>query len=690
MIAQETQSLEAVFACLDCSQPLSSSSSGEQLRCSACGKSWPVREGVPRFFEPEYYWGEVPQDEAELLVSQARELGWRNAIMQKFPQDRDMQISLMDWQRASWMPLLGLSPDAVALDIGCGNGAITHSVARGVKQLYSLEAIPQRIEFTRTRLEQDGIKNVRLVQATALNPPFQEKVFDLIVVNGVLEWVGEWIQEGDPRDVQLNFLRRLRKMLKPDGVLMVGIENRFGMAALQGTMDHSGMPYTSLMPRGVATWYLRRHHGKHYRTELNAKLEYRTYTYTKGGFQKLLADGGFPETSFYWADPGYNQPYELVPLEKGLVNERVKTALAEPGLTTSPLKRSVKKLAADLGVMPFLSSDFVILASSQRGLAELWKSLRSAIPAVPDVVAPRLALSSAPFGLKSVIQVFAAGERTPRCVIKTTTVDPDSQASFDREVNGLKLINRALDAAPGGFATPRLLGESKHGYFSYAAETVAPGQSLTRLAFTEGDAGHARKIFEQEIPRAIAAAVQFAKMLRGQNTSPAPESYWNLPENTGLEADLSAARLAGATDWVQHGDYTVDNILSAGAGPLWVIDWEHIFQGGSPLHDLFSLLVSLVPVVEVEADASGRWQRQFESAFFGSGYWNDKFREWVKSACGQLGIPTAQAWGCFLQFLLFRYRHFDRMTSRGAPQARLHEALLRSAAGRRSKFLLPS
>ena len=335
-------------------------------------------DGIPRFFQPAYYWGEVPKEEADELVRDARDSGWQNAILRRFPGDRDMQLSILDWQRASWLSLLGLPPDAVALDIGSGNGAITHSLARGVKQVFSLEAIPQRIEFTRTRLQQDGVSNVQLVQASAVDPPFRDEMFDLIVVNGVLEWVAEWIQDGNPRGVQVRFLQRLRRMLKPDGVLMVGIENRFGAASWLGATDHSGVAYTSLLPRPLATWYLRRHRGKHHRTELNAKLEYRTYTYGETGFRRLLADSGFVWTAFYWADPGYNQPYQLVPLERSLVAARVKSVLAEPGLiSTSWPKRFLKRLAANSGLMRLVVSEFVILAHRQPPEERFWSMLRT-------------------------------------------------------------------------------------------------------------------------------------------------------------------------------------------------------------------------------------------------------------------------------------------------------------------------
>src|SRR5690242_15777540 len=115
------------FRCLACKSPVRFDD-GKPLSCTACGKTWTIRDGIPRFYEPPYYWGEVPKSEADDLLRQASKIGWREAVMNRFSQDRAMQISITDWQRASWLPLLALDSQSVALDIGSGYGAITHAL----------------------------------------------------------------------------------------------------------------------------------------------------------------------------------------------------------------------------------------------------------------------------------------------------------------------------------------------------------------------------------------------------------------------------------------------------------------------------------------------------------------------------------------------------------------------------------
>jgi len=61
-----------------------------------------------------------------------------------------------------------------------------------------VEAVTERIDFTRERLRQERVNNVRLMQASAADLPLADNSFDLVVVNGVLEWVGEWDLTVDP------------------------------------------------------------------------------------------------------------------------------------------------------------------------------------------------------------------------------------------------------------------------------------------------------------------------------------------------------------------------------------------------------------------------------------------------------------------------------------------------------------
>ncbi|HXW91538.1 MAG TPA: class I SAM-dependent methyltransferase [Terriglobales bacterium] len=361
--AEVSQSALSRAGCPKCNSELQIES--RRCICSNCSDRWEIRDGIPRFFNPGYYWGEVPEPEAMALLDEARSLGWRDAVEQRFKGSAPLQYSILNWQsRASWLPLLGLRAGAVALDVGSGYGAITHALAVSCAEVYSLEAIPLRIEFSRIRLRQEGLSNVHLMQASATQLPIRDNSFDLIVINGVLEWVGQWDTSASPEAVQLGLLQKLYRALKPEGILLIGIENRFGYNFFAGGRDHSGLPYTGLMPRWLASLVLRHSKRPPHRTELNARHQYRTYTYSELGYRRILRKAGFRYLTFYAAEPGYNEPVSLVPLRRNALTAHILRMMSEPDLGSRRRWRRLAKLyMSRLGLFRAFIPDFVIIAN---------------------------------------------------------------------------------------------------------------------------------------------------------------------------------------------------------------------------------------------------------------------------------------------------------------------------------------
>ena len=429
-----------ILRCLKCSEQLDCGP--DRCICAGCGAEWPVSGGIPRFFQaPDHYWGEVGRKEAREFLEAARRGSWEDVVRTRFAQDDNMRFGLLDLQRASWAPMLGIDKRSTVLDIGSGYGAITHSLSRFAGEVFSVEAIPERINFTQERLRQEGIENVHLVQASATALPLEENSFDLVVVNGVLEWVGEWDLTVDPRTVQTNFLKKIYRLLKNDGLLLVGIENRFGLSYFLGNRDHSGLPYTSLVPRAVASFMLKRNSLRHYRTETNTRKQYRTYTYTEGGYRSLLTDAGFADVSSYWADPGYNQPYDLVPLAvPAWVKQHSGELLHHPGPTPRrSWKRTARKIALPF-FQPFVS-DFVLLVSKKSGRhtqLQQWieRGLSECDGSRIDPAHPRQivwALHTRPFKKTCIIRIGDAKTGCDLAYLKIFTGAPKSDTPFEAE-----------------------------------------------------------------------------------------------------------------------------------------------------------------------------------------------------------------------------------------------------------------
>ena len=68
--------------------------------------------------------------------------------------------------------------------------------------------------------------------------------FDYVLLIGVLEYAGKYTDGEDP---YRTFLENIRRYLKPDGRLLIAIENRLGLKYFSGAPeDHLGRSFAGL------------------------------------------------------------------------------------------------------------------------------------------------------------------------------------------------------------------------------------------------------------------------------------------------------------------------------------------------------------------------------------------------------------------------------------------------------------
>ena len=256
-----------------------------------------VVEGIP-FFSEDHYWGKAPREELEKAIAVIEEKGW-DEFRARYQNKFDFTF---EENRADWRFVVPLTKNFCVLDAGAGMGRISIPLARIAQRVVALDQSFLRMKFLKIRAEKEGLKNIEVYVGDIFDQPFPDESFDLIVMNGLLEWVGKTSRFEDPREAQKESLRICRRLLKKGGVLYIGIENRFALSYLRG-LDHSGLYYTSYLPRWLANVY----------TKLRAGKSYDTYTYTKSGYKKLLQEAGFSNFDFYLPYPGYNLPRLMIP-----------------------------------------------------------------------------------------------------------------------------------------------------------------------------------------------------------------------------------------------------------------------------------------------------------------------------------------------------------------------------------------
>ncbi|WP_228122465.1 methyltransferase [Saccharothrix syringae] len=141
----------------------------------------------------------------------------------------------LDRGRANALRALDLPADAVVLEVGAGCGAITRHLGERVAAVDAVEPVAARARVAARRTA--DLPGVRVFVGLLDDVP-DEPAYDLVLVVGVLEYVGAGSASDEPYE---EFLRGLRRRLRPGGALVLAIENRLGVKYLAGGHeDHSG------------------------------------------------------------------------------------------------------------------------------------------------------------------------------------------------------------------------------------------------------------------------------------------------------------------------------------------------------------------------------------------------------------------------------------------------------------------
>jgi SAM-dependent methyltransferase len=212
--------------------------------------------------------------------------------------------------RADWHFLLNLGLSARILDIGCGWGPVVVQLARHYEEVHGVDANELTLRFVRLRARQEGLDNLVLARVDPLEwsqLPYEDETFDLVVMNGVLEWIGAARYEESPDVYQRKALLEIRRVLKPKGLLYVGIENRFAYSSFLGAKSHSGIPFADILPRPLADLVCRMS---------GNSVGFRTYTYSLYGYRRIFSDCGYAVRQVLFPFPDYRFPNSIIPLSE--------------------------------------------------------------------------------------------------------------------------------------------------------------------------------------------------------------------------------------------------------------------------------------------------------------------------------------------------------------------------------------
>ena len=292
----------------------------EAYKCQLCGSIYQVDGDSPVFTKSRGYWSNVSREVMATVIERTRHGDdWREVVRAEMPLYERHIAPLF---RGDIRVVIPISRSSRILDAGSMWGGVSMPLAPFCGQLFALDQTWESLQFLHERATQDGHFNVKTVEGSVRELPFIDQTFDIVILNGVLEWLAtedevilerDWENAAlttqraestrDPMEMQLEGLKEIFRVLKDEGSLYVAIENRIGLQYFAGYPDdHVNIRFVSFLPRFLSNFI----------TKLIKNHSYRTYLYSPEKLAGLLRSAGFQHVEIYSSAPHYNIISRLV------------------------------------------------------------------------------------------------------------------------------------------------------------------------------------------------------------------------------------------------------------------------------------------------------------------------------------------------------------------------------------------
>jgi 2-polyprenyl-3-methyl-5-hydroxy-6-metoxy-1,4-benzoquinol methylase len=159
----------------------------------------PRTEAVRRFYLEAPFPGYPPRDSLGSLRARAARSAFAQALDRAIP------------------------GDAVVLEMGCGTGQLSLYLASARRLVVGADLARPSLELARAAAFRYGLHDVEFVETDLWSPGLRRGAFDVVISSGVLH------HTPDPRGA----LRRLAELVRPGGILAVGLYNAYARVPLR-------------------------------------------------------------------------------------------------------------------------------------------------------------------------------------------------------------------------------------------------------------------------------------------------------------------------------------------------------------------------------------------------------------------------------------------------------------------------
>lgn len=318
-------------------------------------------KGIRDYSKHDYYWNQIPREHMHVLLDLAEKKGYKRALVEMYEKLKDdssisastkklltpshFETYILDESRSKFMEIIKLHKNPQVLDLGCGWGAVAISLARKLKKsggkVYGVDATKETLAFIKTRAKQEKLDNIELAATEPFDfgeLPFEDNSLDLVIMNGVLEWVGMGRSDISPRECQKNALHEVNRILKPGGQLYIGIENAAAYDYYLGQKDHSGIRFVGAFPKWLANFV----------SIIVKKESYRTYIYSPAGYKGILDLTGFDAPKFMIPIPSYRNIEQIVDYTDSAARKGFAKYWQQSGIKGSKIKHRIMQFLMQL------------------------------------------------------------------------------------------------------------------------------------------------------------------------------------------------------------------------------------------------------------------------------------------------------------------------------------------------------
>lgn len=645
------------------------------LTCSECNKTYPIRQGIPDFRHKDDYFYNVSRHKMESLNRKAKKTSdWFNNVREFIP---ECVNHFAPFSRADSQFLWPTNRNSRILDAESKWGGLTIPAAQFHGEVYAVDKTIETLEFLKIRSEQMGFKNIHTFAAPIKSLPFSDNFFDLAILNGVLEWIGleeDTILEQNwkgkrsekrtfnktPKEMQLDVLRELHRVLKPEGSLYVATENRYGIQYFVTYPDnYVNIRFVTFLPRFLANKI----------SKIRGKGEYRTYLYSPGQLTNLLQESGFEIVSMYGVFPHYAKIKKAFPLSiAGLFKNEVQI----DGITPRILHKIGKRFMPRSFAQHVSPSLFAICRknSNKDELLPRIQKLFIEIGIIKEKDRIRVVISNNRYENYNSTNIIIYDHNN--CPLYFCKVARDPKISgLQNEAENLKWVSKKISTSKGShFRIPELIYfgivdgiellvttflDAKNVrlapyYYINFVNKVFDKIGMTNGFFRNNIGFVEERLFlkriDGKIKQSMNALVEFQRITsNGKSNIKAiansiVDKYFKWQQDVPDEIRRNISRLRDRisilpeTDILTcsvHGDYDLGNVLLFADGKSGLVDFEHLEKKGAPFFDLTTLIFNPL-IVKWE---SGYFQNESFSRYLNQ-YGGIKYiKNWLELYCDQ-------------------------------------------------------